>query len=197
MNRIKIALVICALAGLAAVQPAAAQDTGFKVFGAVSYVSPLSDSDIEFDDVVLAVEAKSETGWNVGFEWRGSKLLGLEIDFTDATHDVEIDGSKAGEVGLTAYSASLNFHLIHTTFIDFYVAPTVAYVDWGDLETGDGDVSTDSETVFGASVGLDVGLGKNVALVGGIRYLDLDVNVDGTEVSVNPLFTRVGVAYRW
>jgi outer membrane protein W len=197
MNRIKLALVVCALAGLAAVQPATAQDVGFKVFGAVSYVSPLSDSDIDIEGVVQAVEAKSETGWNAGFEWRASKLLGLEIDYTDATHDVEVGGSKIGEIGLTAYSASLNLHLIHTTFIDFYVGPTVAYVDWGDLETGDGDVSTDGETVFGASVGLDVGLGKNVALVGGVRYLDLDVNADGTEVSVNPLFTRVGVAYRW
>jgi hypothetical protein len=117
----------------------------------------------------------------------------------NATHDVEFSGSTVAEVDLEPLSASLNLHLIHTTIIDFYVAPTVSYVSWGDLEIFGGDsVSTDGQTVLGASVGLDVGLGRSFALVGGVRYLDLDLEADGTEdVSVNPLFTRLGIALRW
>jgi opacity protein-like surface antigen len=197
-----ITLVFALLVLVVAIDPAAAQDNKFKIFAAASYVSPLSDDDVTVDDVTEAVEASSEIGWNIGFEWRWSELLGLEIDYLDAQHDVEVGGVVVGEVGMSPLSASLNIHLIQTKLIDFYVAPTISYVNWGDVELnelGDNEtVSTDTETAYGVSLGLDIGLGENLAIVTGLRYLRLDVTPEDSDgISVDPLFARVGLAWRF
>jgi len=182
-----------------AVQPAAAQNNKFKIFAGMSYVSPLSDDDIDVEGVTEAVEASSEVGYTIGFEWRLGELMGIELDYLDATHDVEIGGVVVGETGMAPLSATLNFHLINTKLIDLYLGPTVSYVSWDDIELTDGDsVPTDSETAFGASLGIDIGLGERFAIIGGLRYLQLDVTPeDGDGLAVDPLFARLGLAYRF
>ena len=197
--------VAVALVAVAWALPAQAQDVKFKVFGAAAYVSPLSSEDVTLGSVTDSIEAASQTGWDLGFEWRISKLLGLEFDYVNATQDVEFGGTTIGETDLQPLSATLNFHLIHTEVIDFYVGPTFSYVNWGNIDlnqagqdaTGALGVPTDSETAYGASVGLDIGLGKNFAIVGGVRFLKLDLATDENSVAVDPLISRVGVAFRF
>jgi hypothetical protein len=58
-------------------------------------------------------------------------------------------------------------------------------------------LSADNEFAYGAQVGLDISLFKSVAIVTGLRYLQLDLQADDQNLAVNPLFAKAGVAFRW
>lgn len=187
---------------------APAQDVNLKLFGAAAYVAPLSESDVDFGTVRESVKGSDELGWNFGLEWRWGKLLGLELDYINSTHDIQAGGTTIGRVDFKPVSASLNIHLIHTTFIDLYAAPTASYVDWGSIEaTGSagkfnisGNINTDSELAWGAQIGLDIGLGKTLAVTGGVRWLNLNLegtNSSGEKIAIDPLISRVGLAIRF
>jgi len=200
MKRITLAFGI--LFALVAFQPAAAADiTHFKLFGAVAYVSPLSESDVTISTITDSVQASNETGWEAGIEFRLNKLLGVEVSYLNSTNDLEFGGTKFGKVDFTPYNAALNFHLIPSKYFDLYVGACAAYVNWGDIEFDDGtSESTDSEYAYGASVGLDISFHKNFAFIGGVRWLSLDLSpsTSGSDsVAVDPLISRVGFAFRW
>lgn len=201
-----VPVVLAALAALASASPAQAQDSKFKIFGAAAYVSPLSSDDVTFGSVTDSLEASNQTGYDFGFEWRMSPLFGLEVDYVDAKQDVDFGGTTIGEANLQPLSATLNFHLIHGKVVDFYLGPTFSYVNWGDIDfnadgetlTGDSGVPTDKESAYGASVGIDIGIGTHFAIIGGVRYLKLDLTPENGEgLAVDPLISRVGVAIRF
>ena len=184
---------------LLAIAPANAQGNKFKVYAALNYVAPMGSTDLDIESEVDAVETTQEAGWSIGFEWRFGKWAGIELDYLQADQDIEFGGVKIAETGMSPISASFNFHLVHTKIIDFYFGPTVSYVSWDDitdLETGE-KISTDSEWGYGAQVGLDISIIKSVAIVTGLRYTQLDIGADGESLAVNPLYAKVGVAFRW
>ena len=88
MKRFQIAVAALALA--AVLSPAVA-GAGTKVYAMLAYVSPLSESDQDFGGVTEAVKASSEMGYNFGLEFRMGTMLGIELDYLYAKHDVEAD----------------------------------------------------------------------------------------------------------
>lgn len=191
---------------VAAAPAAIAQGTGLKVYGAAGYVSPLSQEDITIHDVTESVKASSQVGWDVGVEIRLGKRMGLDLDYLNSTNDVKFGGTVIGKADFSPLGATLNFHLVHTRLIDFYVGPTYAWVNWGNVElnsAGSGatggatTIATKDQNAWGATVGLDVGLGKRLAVVGSIRYLDVSLETDQGEAGVNPLISRLGIALRF
>jgi len=194
----KCACLAVVLVAFAAVSTASAQGNRFKVYAAYNYVAPLGSEDITDQGATETLEAAEEAGWSLGFEWRMGKWGGLEFDYLNADHDIELGGVKVAETTMSPLSASFNFHLIHTKIVDFYLGPTVSYVNWDDVKTIDGDTfSTDDEFAYGAQVGLDISLVKSVAIVAGVRYTQLKITTDDGDVDVNPLFAKVGFAFRW
>jgi outer membrane protein W len=188
---------------LLAVSPLLAQDNSFKIYGGLAYVSPLSDENVDIDGVVDSLQASSEAGWNLGVEFRFNKLLGLELDGVHATQDIEFGGNTIADVDFTPLSATLDFHLIHTKVIDLYLGPTASYIIWGDINVKDAnfgdDNGADNQFAWGALVGLDIGFGKTFAITLGVRWLDVDLKPDGSSdsVGVDPLISRLGVAFRF
>lgn len=193
---VSIVLVAAGVGGVAR-----AQDTHLKLYGGASYVSPLSRSSITLDAVTDSVEESKEAGWNAGLEARWSKLFGIEIDYVRATHDISFGGTTIGSASFSPLSATLNFHVVHTTILDFYLGPSATYVDWGDIEpkgAGTATIGTRNDRAWGAAVGLDIGLGKHVALSGGLRYVNAALELaDGQSTEVRPLIGRLGVAVRF
>ena len=196
-------LLLLGIAALA-IQPASAQDEyNFKIYGGMAYISPLSEEDVDFGSVSDSVEASDEVGYNIGVEFRFAGRLGLEVDAVTATQDVEFGGSTIGEIDFTPVSATLNFHFGGKVF-DFYVGPTAGWVFWGDIDftsssfsSAEGD--TDDQFAWGAAVGLDIGFGGTFAITGGVRWLDIDLeSSDGdATVGVDPLISRLGIAFRF
>lgn len=193
------ALAAAAAAALLAA-PASAQEPSydFKLFGGAAYVAPLSDSSLR--GIADTVEASAEYGWEIGGEWKPTSRFGLELAWFDAEHDVEADGAVIGNIDLRPLMFTANFHLVNRDAFNWYVGPTVAYIDWSDVRLGGGaSLEVDSETTYGISTGIDIGLGDTVALQLGLRWIDASVAspVLPNDVSVDPLFTRVGVAFRF
>ena len=61
-----------------------------------------------------------------------------------------------------------------------------------------GTFKTDDEFAYGASLGLEIGLGDTFAIMGGLRWLKADIEPDGIEkIGIDPLFSRLGVALRF
>jgi hypothetical protein len=188
-----LGVVLCA----AALQPIFAQDNHFKLYGAAVWVSPLETEDVDIGDITDSLELAEDLGWNFGIEFRFNDWIGLEADYINVTNDVDFGGDTIGEVDLNPISATLNFHLAHTKVIDFYLGPTASWVLVDDIETDFGDIETDDEFAWGATVGLDIGLGDTVAIVTGLRWLNLDVEGDDLDAGVDPLIARLGLGFRW
>ena len=191
--------LLCLAAGLAALAAVPAQaaqgDYKFKIFGGVAYVTPMADNDVSG----VNIEATDEVGYEVGAEWKPFARIGFEAALIDVSQDVEADGVKFAEIGMQPIIITANFHVINSDRFAWYIGPSVAFVSWDDLENEFGDSeSIDSEETFGISTGIDIGLGEGFAIVGGLRWLDAGAESDdGDELNVDPLFARLGVAFRF
>jgi outer membrane protein W len=193
---IAVAGVVAGASGTVRAQEAPGYE--FKMFVGGAYVEPLSDSALP--GVANKVEASSELGLEIGGEWRASDRLGLEVAYLDAQHDVEANGSAIGEIDLRPWNFTLNFHVVDRDAFNWYVGPTLSYVDWSDVTLTNGArLGVDSQTTWGVSTGMLFGLGDTLGLEIGFRYLDASVDSPSLpdEVSVDPLFARVGVSFRF
>ncbi len=200
----KSALVLVSLlAAFAVASPALAQDSSFKIFGALNYVMPMSDENVAG---LGTLEATDELGYEIGFEWRATEMIGVELSYLNAGHDVELDGAKLGEIDLEPISLTLNFHFYSSDMVDVYAGPMASYVLWSDVDVvepfasalGTNTLQTDSEFGYGAAIGADFKVGENVVITTGLRYLFVDAPVEGvTDVGVDPLFFRAGIGYRF
>ena len=172
-------------------------DYDWKLFVGPSYVSPLSDSDIA--SVGNAIEASSELGYEIGIEWKGTDRLGFEISYLDVDTDLETSLGTIGDISMRPWMLSLNFHVIDKNAFNWYVGPTLAYVGWSDLKLSNGTrYDVDGESTFGVSTGFVVGLGETFGIQFGLRYLDASIDAGlADEISVDPLFAGVAVAFRF
>ena len=199
MKRFAWLAVAVLIVAIAAVPAQAAQaDYKFKIFGGLAYVTPMADSDIDS----IKFEATDEVGYEIGGEWKPLPRLGFELAYLDVSQDVEADGTKIGEFGMTPIFVTANFHIINSDRFAWYAGPTVAFVSWDDFEAdpafGGGSSSIEDETTFGISTGVDLGLGEHLALIGGLRWIDSGAEDEtGETVDVNPLFARVAIAWRF
>src|SRR5262245_27047740 len=93
-NRMRRALpIILTVAAVAifASTPAMAQDHSFRVFVTANWVSPNADDDITIDSVTDAVKSSDDWGFEGGFEWRTSKILGIEGSYLVGSNDFELE----------------------------------------------------------------------------------------------------------
>jgi outer membrane protein W len=207
MSKSRIGILASCIAVAAAIGPAVqAQDTHFKIYFGPAYVAPMSDSDVTFGSLDETIEAEDQVGWNVGIEGRFNQWIGLELDYVNANQDVAFAGSTIGDTTFSPLTATFDIHVVHTKVVDFYLGPSYSYVNWGDVHlnsnggtvTGSSEIGTDSASCWGASLGLDIGIGKHFAIQGGLKYLDVNLELQsGQEVSVDPLMARLGVAFRF
>ena len=196
INRKSLAVILAAGGVALAAPDAQAQDEyNWKVFIAGAYVDPLSDSSVGGDEVSLS----SEFGYELGVEWRPVNRLGFELAYLDVNQDIDINGITVGDIDFKPWNFTLNFHVINRSAFNWYIGPTVSFVDWGDADFGSqGTAEVDSETTYGASTGLTIGLGDTFALQFGVRWLDSTAeDSTGDEVDSDPLFAEVGVAFRF
>ena len=195
-----VLLAVTAIAVVAS-PPAHAEGSKLKVYGMLAYVSPLAQTDQNINGVTDAVKASDEFGYSFGLEFRANPLLGVELDYLYAKHDVT--HHTAGLLGETAFqpiSGTLNLHFPLGN-LDVYGGPTVAYVNWGDLKPASGatTVKIDPEFGYGLSAGVDFAISPKLGIMGGLRWLNVQAQPDGnaTALDVNPLFARVGLAAKF
>jgi len=197
MKRFAWLAVAVLIVAIAAVPAQAAQaDYKFKIFGGLAYVTPMADSNID----TVKFEASDEVGYEIGGEWKPLPRIGFELAYLDVSQDVEANGTKIGEFGMKPFFLTGNFFIINSDRFAWYAGPTVAFISWDDFEAvGGGSTAIDSETTFGVSTGVDLGLGEHFALIGGLRWIDSSAEESGTgeKINVDPIFARAAIAWRF
>ena len=175
---------------------AQAGSSGSRIWGALTYVSPLSESDQNVGGVTAAVKASKEMGYQIGAEFR-SGMLGIAVDWTRATHDLSHESE--GLLGTTDFkplSATLALHL-PTPLLDLYAGPTISWVNWSDLELpAGGKVELDATLGYGITAGAELPLGPSLGLGASLRWLRLDASPSsgGSDVAVDPLLSNLSIS---
>jgi hypothetical protein len=127
------------VAAILAAQPASARDARVKVFGAAAHVAPLAGGDVSFGGVRDSVATSDHVGRDAGIEiWPGDPF-GVEVDYLNATQDVEVGGAAIGEV-------------------DLYLGPTLSYVNRGNVELDSGGSGRFGVSVRPSHVSMALGL---------------------------------------
>lgn len=197
MNRMLRITSIALLAVLVAPALVHAAGSGSRLWIAMSYVSPLAESDRNIGGVSDAVKASDEMGWQIGAEFRGG-MLGLALDYTKSKHD--LSAASAGLLGSTEFkpiSASLLAHL-PGPMLDLYGGATVSWVNWGELQLSNGtQQSIDASFGYGITVGADLPLSSGLAVGGSLRWLRLDASASGVDVPVDPLISNLSISFRY
>ena len=183
----------------------------------VSHVEPdVAADDIDSD---TRIDDDSDTGFGISLEHRFSRLIGLELGALFTVPDLGVRQTQPGNVlivasdglRLTPIYAALNLHFAPGHKVDVYAGPLLAYVLYDDLTLAPGngvvaDLDAEDDLAIGASLGLDVGLGRGRWTFGAsVRYLDTTFEstlVDGdpdddVDVDIDPLILSFGFGYRF
>lgn len=140
-------------------------------------------------------------GVGVAVERRFSDRYGLELaTFYAKVPDTDVTNTSGQQTevdegpSFIPIAASLNIHLTPDRKVDFYVAPTLAFVSFGDFELEvDSQTSayeTDSEFAWGASIGADIKLGDRWSLNSAVSYFDVDMEVSEVGSPSAPVVTQ-------
>jgi len=205
-----IPFISVAVVALLSVAPAHAENEysgwRFRAWGGI--VGRFIESDnVTFTDPTFGASATEVDGTGFGFgvdlERRFTKLLGLDLAAGYTEMDVEFTqslNSSVTEDTLEVFPIwlALNFHVVNTEKVDFWVGPQIGYVMWNDpltfavpgestfiLETGSG-------SGLGLVLGLDLWLTERSGLNFAFRFVDADAS---DELPVDPTFITVG--YTW
>lgn len=161
-------------------------------------------NDPTFGDVTLDVDGSS-LGIGFDVERRFNKLLGLDLAVGYTDMDIAFEHSNGTGTQVDSLSSlniflALNFHLINTEKVDFYIAPQIAYVAWlNDLSynvpgTGTYNFGTDNEfPSLGLALGLDWWITEDWALNAALRFIDADADSDH-DLPIDQTFVTLGIA---
>jgi len=205
MFRARSIVLVLALAVVAvgAASPAMAQDHKFRAFVTYNWVAPNGSTDITFGSVEEAVKGSDDFGYEAGFEWRMNKIVGLEASYLIGSNDFKFGDTTLGTLDQQAVTAALNFHILPTKFFDLWVAPIASWYNYDNFDlnnnVGGGTANIDSQWGYGGQVGFDIGLGKLLAITGGVRYVKVDIKSSDLNDSVafDPVIARAGLAFRF
>ena len=145
----------------------------------------------------VRVKALSDFGFGASLEYQFSDLLGIELGAIWASPEIELS-AEIPDYGLLKLTDSmstqvttldLNFHLTpNSPSFDFFIGAGIANVDFDDLHYVDPegdplDIKVDGDFSWSAKAGLDIALGQDSgwAAVGGIRYIDSDIEFRNAE----------------
>ena len=206
MSKARTAFLSLAAMAFFATAPALAQDHKHRAFFTVDWVSPLATNDITFQSVQDSVQGTDDFGFEAGYEYRFSHLVGLEGSYTIGSNnfDLQTADTQLGKVDTQAVTAALDFHVLDSKRFDLWFAPLVSWYAFGDFDVDDAidseDVNLNTEWGYGVGVGWEAGLGskQTVALTTGIRYVKVELQgEDISGIDIDPLIARVGLAFRW
>lgn len=202
----KLATITLALTCLALCSSARAAESGwmFRVHAAFVDTSAGIEASVG-DPSVAGVNLGGAFGVGFGFEYRISHRVGIDISTLLTGLDINVESTADGQVtvGETLQMLPVTFgvpiHFEPGGAVDIYVAPTVSFVNYFDLDVsvdeGQSDVSLNfgSDTAPGVTVGLEVPAGRRWAFSAGVRY----IKTEAEEIDVDPTIVTVGFAHRF
>jgi outer membrane protein W len=196
---------------------AEAGDRQWVVRATVLSMKPTGDSVVvDGDDNWSHYTADAEYGFGIDFEYRASRLLGIDFGVLSASPELDVVYDAApmitatAKLRITPIYTGLNLHLTPDSQFDLSLGPVLAYVVYSGFDlvvnplalTEEGFESED-EFGFGVNLGLDVRLGDDGwLLTAAFRYLNTTLKAappdEGTgSTAIDPKIFSIGVGYRF
>ena len=184
---------------------ATAQSNELSVFISTSQ---FDDSEIRDAGDVFDVEFDEDMGYGVSYNRFWFPAFSTEFtyqklgaDLTVGFQDVVAD---AGELDLDVLSATGQFHFLRNSRFSPYVGGGVAYIsgeagsiDQAELE----DADLESELSWLVNAGLNIGLGRSVAVFIDGKYVTYDARAEDDPsnfaLDINPLILSAGLRWRF
>ena len=188
-----------ALAALAAPGVAAAQNSPWMIGVRAIGIYPDDSSTIPGVGVDSAWTAELD------FTYFFNKNIAVELIAATAKHEVTLNGSSLGKVGVLPPTITLQYH-----FTDFgawkpYVGGGLNYTYFYDTELANGTLEIGSSSWGGAlQAGVDYMLDRHWSLNLDVKYIWMDTEVKAIasgakvgEVDINPWVIGIGARYRF
>ena len=190
------------------------------------FVEPVDDETrIEFQGD-LTLEPDDAFGAAISYERRLTDLIGVEIGFFGAKHDLSgrlagvlqlirnVDNvvldevafdetDRIGDIMVTPWTAGVNFHVAPAERVDVYLGPYLAYVLYGDLDIEGETIPIDGQFTFGVVAGIDLPFqGSRWMFNASGRYLQTQAQPsesgpDAMALDVDPYVLQAGIAFRF
>jgi hypothetical protein len=213
--RIVVALLVI-VPSSAVAQPA---EQGWTLrFGAALIHSSASHETELSGDAAFRGEAESGWGATLGGEYRFNSIVGLEPSIFVGQLDADFvvtDGAEiyrdGDRLGMRAFSLAVDLHLIPNAGVDLYIAPSVSWIDFGDMEGYFPELdlreplTAGDDVAPGLALGLDLPFGDGGwAFSARLRFWKAEsVETDNPpwrapiRVDVDPLILELVAAYRF
>jgi len=206
--------------GVAAVSPSESATEPVQMF------EDLGDGTAALFDGGMTVELVTSSGLAIEYEYRWSKLIGIDVGLLRTNHDLDVrldghftvidsdsgevlfDGpidetETIGDVTMTPMTVGVSFHVTNRSKVDVYVGPLVGYVFYGELKSSGETTSVKDDFTYGILGGIDAPLGKGKWILGGgLRYLQTEATLEDPELGqatldVNPWVLQVYAGVRF
>lgn len=164
------------------------------------------------DETHSTASISSGTGFGVEGECLVTPRLGIPVAIMALSHDAFFSFDSPTEwlmdkadVDWLGVTAGLNYHFTdpESTAVDFWGGPFIGFVDFDDTRVTLGNetsnFSFDNAFTWGLQLGIEVPARQGFALYGGIRYFNLEAEVenDNLDFDLDPLMFNIGVSYRF
>jgi outer membrane protein len=201
----KSTLAVLLLAGFAA-QSASAADWFFR--GGLTSVNPNSDNgSLAGGALDTSIDSNTQIGLTVGYHLNPNVAIEV-LAATPFTHDVSLNGAKAGSFKHLPPTVSLQYYFNAEGKVSPFVGAGVNYTLTFSEETKNGgpisgaDLSVGNSFGFAGQVGLRFAASENWDVVVDARYIDInaDVSVNGSNVGeavVDPMVYSIMIGKRF
>ena len=217
-THVTFSAVIVVASALCALYPAAANagDGPWRLRLFAVSMNPTGDTVVVPDTGDrIHFDASGGYGGGLEFEYRASRLLGIDFGALTASPVIDVLIDEVGVISASAQPrispvyAGINFHLTPDSTADLYVGPLVAYVFYSSFDLVADPwfmrewFVTENDFGFGINVGLDVRLGDGGwLLTGAFKYLDTTLEASPPDESIgrtdiDPMIFSIGVGYRF
>ena len=210
------AMSVCLVYALCSTTAEAGDDQWVVRVSALS-MNPTGDTVVVAgDDEQISYSGNSGCGFGVEFEYRASRLLGIDFGALTAAPviDVLIDEvgviSASAEPRLTPLYAGLNIHLTPDSRFDLYLGPMLAYVVYSSFDLvvdpwflTEEDFSAENDLAVGVNLELDIRLGdRGWLLSAAFKYIDTTLEASPPDggigwTDIDPMVYSIGVGCRF
>jgi len=203
------ALAMAATLAITAQQAGAVQKGDWLLrFGLVN-VSPNdgSDASSSLGLPADAIGVEDNTQLYINATWMFTDNLGLDIlGATPFTHDITLNGTKAGETKHLPPTVGIQYHFTPKSNVRPYVGAGINYTTFfSESTTGPlagTDLSLDDSWGLAAQVGVDVDINKNWFFNADLRYMNIETTATiagagSVDVQINPWVYSLGVGTRF
>ena len=177
-----------------------------KLYGGLLDSSAMMEGD--GDAAFLRAEAKGSAAFSIGLEYRLAERFGIELSTLFSNIDIDFSAqlgnwttAKSIQLEMMPLTLGFNLHLTPGSRFDFYVASSISYVRYGDIEYNIEELEIDERITigsdspaFGLALGIDMPFGSS-----GWSFAAQAQKMwtDAEDIAIDPVMILVGFGYHF